>query len=174
MRLFIGGIVATLAAGAVVVATIWFLVLPRLDWGAANPPGAVEEALAHNVLGRWIHRGAQPKTNPLAPTAENLSSAKSEFEEHCVPCHALDGSARNQFEADFYPPVMKLTGDVQKLSDGDIYFIVAHGIRYTAMPAFGKTHSPADIWRLVLWVRHLGNLTPAEKPQSSSRSNMRP
>jgi hypothetical protein len=31
------------------------------------------------------------------------------------------------------------------------------------MPAFGKDHSPDDLWRSVLWVRHLENLTVAEK-----------
>jgi hypothetical protein len=61
--------------------------------------------------------------------------------------------------------VAKLTGGVQKLSDSEIYFIVAHGIRNTAMPAFGKAHSSNDMWRAVLWVRHLGNLTAAEKAE---------
>jgi mono/diheme cytochrome c family protein len=61
--------------------------------------------------------------------------------------------------------VAKLTGGVQKLSDSEIYFIVAEGIRNTAMPAFKKTHSPEDIWRAVLWVRHLANLTTSEKAE---------
>ena len=50
-------------------------------------------------------------------------------EAHCAACHGLDGSGRNQFEAEFNPPVAKLTGGVQKLSDSEIYFIIAHGIR---------------------------------------------
>lgn len=45
----------------------------------------------------------------------------------------------------------------------ELYFIVANGIRNTAMPAFGKNHSPGDIWRTVLWVRHLAKLTPRER-----------
>jgi mono/diheme cytochrome c family protein len=54
---------------------------------------------------------------------------------------------------------------VQNLSDSELYFIIANGIRYTAMPAFGKSHSPNDMWRAVLWVRHLGNLSPGEKAE---------
>jgi mono/diheme cytochrome c family protein len=61
--------------------------------------------------------------------------------------------------------VAKLTGGLQKLSDSELYFIVAHGIRNTAMPAFGMAHSSNDMWHAVLWVRHLGNLTPAEKAE---------
>jgi hypothetical protein len=61
--------------------------------------------------------------------------------------------------------VAKLTGGLQKLSDSELYFIVAHGIRNTAMLAFGKAHSSNDMWHAVLWVRHLGNLTPSEKAE---------
>jgi len=165
MRNFIAGIFAALIAAAGLGAIVWIVVLPRIDWGASNPPGAVEQALARNVLGRWIHRNARTGTNPLAPKAENLKAARTEYKEHCAACHGLDGSGRNRFQADFYPPVAKLTGGVQKLSDSEIYFIVAQGIRNTAMPAFGKAHSPDDMWRAVLWVRHLANLTPGENAE---------
>lgn len=163
MRDFIAGIVTAIIGACVIGVIIWNAVLPQLDWGASRPPGAIEETLAQNVLGRWVHRNADSSANPFSPTPENLKAARTEYEEHCAACHALDGSARNRFEADFSPPVAKLTGGVQKLSDSELYFIVAHGIRNTAMPAFGKAHSPDDIWRSVLWVRHLANLTPSEK-----------
>jgi mono/diheme cytochrome c family protein len=165
MRNFTAGIFAALTGAAGLGAIAWIVVLPRIDWGASNPPGAVEQALARNVLGRWIHRSARTATNPFAPTAENLKTARTQYEEHCAACHGLDGSGRNRLEADFFPLVAKLTGGIQKFSDSEIYFIVAEGIRNTAMPAFGKAHSPDDMWRAVLWVRHLANLTRAEKAE---------
>ena len=163
MRYFIGGVIATLVTGAMILAIVWFVLLPRLNWGAGQEPGMIEQTLSKNILARWVRLNANSRTNHFSPTPENLKLAQREYEEHCAVCHGLDGSGRNRFEADFYPPVAKLTGSVQKLSDSEIYFIVASGIRNTAMPAFGKTHSPDDMWRAVLWVRHLANLTPGEK-----------
>lgn len=163
MRHFIAGILTTGGVAVLIGVIVWIAVMPRLDWGADQKPSTIETALAHNVIGRWVRRRADSRTNPLSPTPENLKAARTEFGEHCASCHALDGSGRNRFEADFSPPVAKLTGGVQKLCDAEIYFIVAHGIRNTAMPAFGKVHSPDDMWRAVLWVRHLANLTPDEK-----------
>jgi mono/diheme cytochrome c family protein len=163
MRHFLQGVLVTLAAAATAMAVIWFIVLPRFDWGANQDPGVVEEALANDSLRRWVRSRTDSSTNPFAPTAENLKAAEVEYKEHCAACHGLDGSGSNRFEAHFYPPVPKLTGDAQKLSDAEIYFIIANGIAYTAMPAFGRNHSTDDIWRLVLWVRHLGNLSPQEK-----------
>ncbi len=163
MRHFIRGVLVTLAVQAAVAVVGWFVVLPRFDWGANQDPGLVEQALANDSLRRWVNSHADPVTNPLSPSAENLSAARTEFDEHCAACHGQDGSASNRFEAHFYPPIAKLTGDSQELSDAQIYFIVANGIAYSAMPGFGKEHAPDDIWRFVLWVRHLAHLTPKEK-----------
>ncbi len=163
MRNFIAGIVTTIIGTGVIAVIISVAVLPRLNWGAAQQPGSLEKVLAGYVLSRWISYNAPAKTNPLAIT-DDLESAQAEYSEHCAACHGLDGSGRNRFEADFYPPVVKLTSDeVQDLSDGEIYFIIANGISNTAMPAFGRNHSGEDIWKQVLWVRHLAHLTPAEK-----------
>ena len=138
-------------------------VLPRLDWGASQKPGAIEKKLASGVLARWVSRHADSGTNPVSPTPVNLMMALKEYEEHCTACHGADGSGWDRFEADFYPPVPNLTRTTQKLSDSELYFIIANGIRNTAMPAFGKNHSPSDIWRIILWVRHVERLTTQEK-----------
>jgi hypothetical protein len=84
MRNFIAGIFAALIAAAGLGAFAWIVMLPRLDWGASNPPGTVEQALARNVLGRWIHRNARAGTNPIVPTAETLKAARTEYEAHCA------------------------------------------------------------------------------------------
>jgi hypothetical protein len=39
MRNFIAGIFAALVSTAALGAFAWIVVLPRLDWGASNPPG---------------------------------------------------------------------------------------------------------------------------------------
>jgi mono/diheme cytochrome c family protein len=145
MRNFIAGITATSATIVLAAAIVWFVVPPRLDWGAGQPPVELEQELARNILRRWVHRNAGSRVNPLPPTPENLKAGRTEYDEeydeHCAACHGLDGSGRNRFEANFYPPVAKLTAGVQTLSDAELYFIVAGGIRNTAMPAFGKAHS---------------------------------
>ena len=103
------------------------------------------------------------QSNPLPPTPENLKAGQSDFEEHCAGCHGLEGDGENRFEADFNPPIPKLTGGAQKWSDGELYFIIANGIAMTAMPGFGKNHDPKEIWGIVLWMRHLAQLSSVRK-----------
>src|ERR1700722_4628895 len=163
-------IVGALAAMALLVAI--FLLLPRLNWSAIRKPGQMEKRLAGYATSNWIHRNADTHPNPLPPTPENLKAGQNDFEEHCAGCHGLEGDGENRFEADFYPPVPKLTGGAQKWSDGELYFIIANGIAMTAMPGFGKNHDPKEIWGMVLWVRHLAQLSPPEKEAIESRSHM--
>ena len=169
MRNFIAGVLATILTATVAGSIIWIAVLPRLDWGAGQEPTAIERTLAKNVLSRWMRFNASSSTNPIQSTPESLSLSQAKYEEHCAACHGLDGSGRNRFEARLYPPVPRLTGGIQRLSDGELYFIVANGIRNTAMPAFDKDHSRDDIWSMVFWVRHLAHLTPEEHRTIESR-----
>ncbi len=139
------------------------IILPWLDWSAAGKPGVIERSLAQYVVSKWIRANAETETNPMPGTLDNLLSGQKSYNDHCAGCHGFDGSGENRFEADFYPPVPKLTGDIQQLSDAEIYFIIANGVRYTGMPGFGAHHSADDIWRTVLWMRRLAKLTPAER-----------
>ena len=138
----------------------------------ARAPSRVENRLASYIVREWIRRHADEKSNPLRPTPENLKAGQDDFDEHCSGCHGLDGSGENRLEADFYPPVPKLTGDTQKWSDGELFFIVVNGISMTGMPGFGKKHDPQEIWRMTLWLRHLGQLNPKEKTAIESRMRM--
>jgi hypothetical protein len=162
-----------MVVGAVIAAIIMiFLILPSINWSATRKPGQLETRLADYVMSNWVGRHAAKQTNPLNPTPENLKAGQGDFEEHCATCHGLDGSGENRFGADFYPPVPKLRDVAQEWSDGELYFIISNGIAMSGMPAFGKNHDSKDIWGMVLWVRHLAQLSPQEKAALESRAHM--
>ncbi len=50
----------------------------------------------------------------------------------------------------------------QQLSDGELYYIIHNGVRWTGMPAWGEPGDDRDSWKLVLFIRHLPNLSAAE------------
>ena len=63
-----------------------------------------------------------------------------------------------------YPkaPDMRLA-QTQNLTDGELYYTIHNGIRLTGMPAWGTEERDDDSWKLVLFIRHLPQLTPAEE-----------
>lgn len=42
--------------------------------------------------------------------------------------------------------------------DGEIYWKIAHGIRFTGMSAFRETLSDREIWQIVLFTKHMNSL----------------
>lgn len=159
----IGTILGTIVSIAIVAVFFIEVVAPSMNWSAAAEPGSVEEYLADRVIDGWVVRNASTGTNLPPSTAENLKAGQNDYREYCAGCHGLDGSGRSQLEAEFYPPVPKLIEDAQQMTDGQLYFIIAKGIRYSAMPSFETHHKREEIWRMVLWLRHLPSLSPAEK-----------
>ena len=66
-----------------------------------------------------------------------------------------------------YPKPPDLRGQhTQKLSDGELFWIIENGVRFTGMPAFGGSNehgSADDSWKLVRFIRHLPQLTMEER-----------
>lgn len=162
-------IVARLLAAVGLCVALGFLALdvvaPSLQWSATATPGALEKSVAGFVLHRWIHRNAEVQNNPLSLTEENLKAGQRQFNEHCAVCHGADGGAHDWLGADFYPPVARLQKGAPGWTDGELYFLITNGIRYTGMPGFGPYHKAQTIWQIILWVRHLPHLSAEEKAQ---------
>jgi mono/diheme cytochrome c family protein len=64
-----------------------------------------------------------------------------------------------------FPPAANLTADRSRTkSDGQLFWLIAHGVNYTGMPAFGKDfgggNSDDDIWKLVAYIRSLQGELP--------------
>jgi hypothetical protein len=53
----------------------------------------------------------------------------------------------------------------QKLTDGELFYIIQNGIRLTGMPGWGNgtAKDEEDSWKLVHFIRHLPQLTLEEK-----------
>jgi hypothetical protein len=55
--------------------------------------------------------------------------------------------------------------ETQERTDGEIFYVIKNGVRFTGMPAWGDPDSQADDegnWKLVHFIRHLPSLTPQE------------
>src|SRR5258708_35911640 len=93
-----------------------FFILPSMNWSATRKPGQIENIVASYITFTWIRRHAVKQPNPFHPTPENLKAGQADFDGHCSGCLGLTGNDENLLEADFYPPVAKLTGDTQKVA----------------------------------------------------------
>jgi mono/diheme cytochrome c family protein len=138
--------------------------LIRHGFSAKDEPSALEKTVARAVRNLSIPRDAKQARNPIPATPENLAEGREHFADHCATCHANEGSGDTEMGRNLYPkpPDLRLP-QTQNLTDGEIFYIIQNGIRLTGMPAWGESHEDNDNWKLVLFIRHLPNLTPEEK-----------
>ncbi len=149
--------VGALAAGIVVAAGV-------VDFSASTPPSRFEEKLARIALDRSIARHARRQTNPLGASAGAARAGLRLFGAHCASCHGAPGLDPSEEGASLNPPAPGLTlPRVQARSDGELEWIVSHGIRLTGMPAFSPSRSEEEIWQLVAAVRRLPRLSAEER-----------
>ncbi len=157
---------AVVALVGVIAVVIGGLVLWSHGFDSRAEPSSVEENIAMRIHDSSIPDKYEKVNNPLA-TRVDLIEAGGHYEEHCAACHADNGSGQPKFHGLMYPrPTDLRSEDTQDMSDGEIYWVIKNGIRWSGMPAFGK---PGDndehAWKIVAYVKHLPKLTPAEEQQ---------
>lgn len=160
---------ALLSLAAVFAIGIWLgYQLFTTGFSAKAEPHAVEVFIARQIRRLAIPIEKRQAQNPISLSPDVIKESLSHFADHCATCHANDGSGQTPIGKNVYPraPDLRLA-DTQSMSDGEIFWIIHHGIRFTAMPAWGEG-DPAqdtDSWKLVHFIRHLPQLTPKELDQ---------
>jgi len=153
-------LVALVAAAAVAV-----FYIQHNGISAREEPGQLETTIARQLRHLAIPAGDRERTNPLRASAENVRGGLEHFGDRCTACHGNDGGADTALGRGLYPKPPDLRQSrTQSLSDGELFAIIRNGVRFTGMPAFGGgEHGDDDSWKLVLFIRHLPSLTPAER-----------
>jgi len=143
----------------VVIGALFWLCATGLN--ARDTPGAMETQLAITLQRLAIPRGARSLADPMQATPELLVEARRHFADHCASCHGNDGSGATELGQKLYPRVPDMrSAQTQNLSDGEIYYIIENGVRFTGMPAWGAGGgNDHDTWHLVLFIRHLPKLS---------------
>jgi mono/diheme cytochrome c family protein len=153
----------SITAAGVAGAAAFGWVSIRRGFSARDNPSAMEVYVAMTARNLSIPASERDAKNPFAPTAEVLSEARAHFADHCATCHGNDGSGKTEIGQNLYPKAPDLRQSAtQNLTDGQIYYIIHNGIRLTGMPAWGGPGKDADSWELVLFIRHLPQMTPQE------------
>ena len=136
-------------------------------------PSKIEITVARNVRHLAIPAIARAAQNPLLPSPEDLREARLHFSDHCAICHANDGSGDTMLGNGLYPKPPNLRQpETQDLSDGELFWIIENGVRFTGMPAFptaenhradGNHVADVENWKLVHFIRHLPHLSLTER-----------
>jgi len=89
-------------------------------------------------------------------------------------CHRPEGSGQTQVGNSLYPKVPNLrSARTQKLTDGEIRYIIRNGVRLTGMPGYANPHDEQsdDSWKMVLFIRSLALPSKEQQQEQVSTAN---
>jgi len=126
----------------------------------AEPP-RFEKHIAMSAVDASVDKHASHMTSPIQPSAENLIDGMKIYTMNCSVCHGTLDRKPSTLVTSFYPPPPQLVQDPPDDPDWHNYYVVRNGIRYTGMPAWDKTLSDQDIWKVTLFLSHIEKLPAA-------------
>ena len=154
---FVSGILATLLLPILVLAT------GAINIGADVKSGLIERTLAPWGRDRSMAKRAPKEKSPYAGDPASIAMGFDHYRANCVVCHGAPGVAGAELSKGLNPPAPSLGKEENDTPDGELFWVIKHGIRMTPMPAFGPTHTDEASWKIVAVIRHLPDLTAQER-----------
>lgn len=139
-----------------------------LDVAADQPHWPVTERVLGLVRDRSIAFAARGIEPPALDDPALLRAGARHYTAMCIGCHGAPGRESTELQAGLYPQPPDLSRHTGHRNAAETFWIIKHGLKMTAMPAWGLTHDDRSIWGLVAFLRNCRNY-----PQTSLRRTQR-
>ena len=154
---FVGALAIVLALGAAA-----FIYLGVYNIAADEPHTPAVYSMLERLRDRSIEARARGITPPAdLASAQRVSVGAGLYGEMCSGCHLGPGVEKSEMSQGLYPQAPELAR-AQDLTPAQQFWIIKHGVKLSAMPAWGKTHPDPLIWNMVAFVRKLPGMTPEQ------------
>lgn len=159
-------LVALIGAGAIAI------YLGLYNIAADAPHSRITYRIIETFREQSISAQSQSIVAPADLAApERIASGAGLYTEMCSGCHLAPGMEKTEISQGLYPqaPILFKGSD---RSASEQFWIIKHGIKMTAMPAWGKTHDDRLVWDMVAFVRQLPRLSPVQYQQITKDAPM--
>lgn len=129
----------------------------------------VGQDVPHNGLTHWLLETGRDRSianhasNVKAPAVKKTGMVKAGaklYTSHCSGCHLAPGKTSSPIRDALYPRPPDLPKH-KHLDATEAFWIIKHGIKFTAMPAWGTSLNDTQIWQLVAFLNTQASMTPA-------------
>src|SRR5579859_2212587 len=143
MKRTLSTILLTIVGVLIMEAACWFVFLYsgtynistyNHDSGPIN--WALDTGMTRSVVRHTKGIQAPPLTDPAT-----IQMGFQHYHEMCVACHGAPGVAPDEIARGLWPTAPNLAKTVPDWTGAQLFWITKNGIKFTAMPAWGPTHS---------------------------------
>lgn len=156
------------AAGVVLAALLGFMLVLFVSYTGAYNIAASQD---HSPFVRWVFSTtmknsvevrAEDLEVPVEFTEAQIASGAEHYKAMCQHCHAGPGVERAEWAQGLLPQPPHLVEEAAHWQPNEVFWLVKHGVRMSAMPAFGETHGDAELWAIAAFVKQLPAMTASE------------
>ena len=159
---------ATLAAGGVLLLSALgaalFVESGLYNIGADDHHTKPVLALIAQLRDRSIESRLSSIRPQLAATPAMIKAGAMHYASLCAGCHLAPAVTKSDLRVGLYPHPPNLAQEEMQESRR-AFWIIKHGIKMSAMPAWGKTLDDAAIWDVVAFVRKMPGMTEEDYRQ---------
>jgi mono/diheme cytochrome c family protein len=164
------------AAGLVLAAIVAAFLVLEFGWfdiaaGDAHLP--LVRWFVHHVMIRGVGKRAPHIRVPATVPAAAVAAGLCEYQQHCQMCHGGPAVARDAWANGLNPPPPYLIGARGNWTPQELYWIIAKGVKMTAMPSWKMSMSDKQIWSTVAYLENMPRV-PAGAYRKLSESHQCP
>lgn len=145
-----------------VVAGLAILYSGAVSIAASEPHFSFTKWVLETGMERSLERHSSGLKAPAAYTEDQIQHGFKHFDKMCVQCHTAPGMKPSEISQGMRPKPPELHKVVRELKDAETFWLIRHGIKFTGMPSFGKTHSNDQIWAITGFVKLLPDMRHQE------------
>ena len=125
--------------------------------------------LVYNILDTLRERSIAANASGIKPPADlnslkRIQAGAGLYAEMCTGCHLGPGVEPSEMSQGLYPQAPQLARGNDH-TPAQQFWIIKHGVKLSAMPAWGKTHNDELIWDMVAFLQQLPKMSPEQYKQ---------
>jgi len=163
-RSFLLGCLATLLVLALGGAA--FVLSGQYPMGADRPHQPFTLSVINALRDHATESAAKSVVVPKLDDPAMVAEGGHLYANLCSGCHMAPGKPASDMRTGLYPQPPNLAEDGID-NPGEAFWIIKHGIKMSAMPAWGKTHTDAQLWAVVAFLDKVPKMTPAQYAEAT-------
>ncbi len=154
-------IIPTLSISAVtLVSATAFVLSGSYNVAADAPHWLVTYRILQTLRTRSVEARAKDLALPDLNDSKIIIKGAGQYAAMCVTCHLAPGVKHSELAPGLYPYPPELAK--MRLDPRKAFWTIKHGIKMSAMPAWGKSHDDETIWSMVAFVNKLPDMSEEE------------
>ena len=146
-----------------------FIYSGAYDIGADAPHTAAVFEILETLRDRSVEEHAAGIQVPPLDDPKLIATGAEHYAAMCTGCHLAPGLDDSEIRPGLYPQPPLLYRQKDE-NPAEQFWVIKHGIKLTAMPAWGPTHDDQAIWAMVAFLQKLPTLSAQQYAQMTANS----